>query len=471
MSRMVRACLFLLGLSMILGCATIRRGSTEQMSFVTAPADALVTLSSGQSCKTPCEMEVDRSEDLSFTISKRGYKELSQTVYASLDGGSLASNTVGNLILLPGVADIIDARYGANYSHKPNPFVSALLPEGAQGSYDIPTGFIAANRQWWEKDQEKTRWIEQKHQILLSEGVAPDDDLDSPYWPAMLAAVEVFDRAREGKEAKALSERDTSIVESLTFSKTQVNPTDFAVIIGNSEYQHTDIVDVRPAHKDLEAFKKYASQGLGIPDENIIEVKDATAARMLSLFGSDSDYRGSLYNRLYGQSQPGRLYVYYSGHGVPSLNTKEGYLVPVDADPEVFNLTSYPLKRLYANVSQLPASERHVIIEACFSGSSSAGPLINNASPVVIALADGDVPVNINASTATSAGEVASWDDGNGNSIFTKYYLLGASGQADSNGDQRVSSGELSSYVTSMVRSEARKLHGRSQNPVFKSSF
>ena len=455
-------------IAFIAGCATMRRGSTESMMFVTAPSGAMVKLSTGESCITPCELEVDRSDDLNFTISKSGYKKLSQTVYSSLDGGSLASNTIGNLILLPGVADIIDARYGANYSHKPNPFVSTLLLQGSEGSYDIPTGFIAANRVWWDRDQEKTRWIKQQHQILLSDGITPNDDLSSPYWSRMLAAVAEFDLIRAEREEKAEKNRDTSIVEALLFGRTQASPNDFAVIIGNSEYQHPDIVDVKPAHKDLEAFKKYASQGLGIPYENIIEVKDASGAQMLSLFGSETDHKGSLYNRLYAQPQPGRLYVYYSGHGVPSLDTKEGYLVPVDADPEVFNLASYPLRRLYANVSQLPATERNVIIEACFSGSSSAGPLINKASPVVISLEENEVPLNIYAATATSAGEVASWDDGNGNSIFTKHYLLGASGKADANGDNRVTRQELSTYVSAKVRSDARKLHGRSQNPVFR---
>ncbi len=441
------------------------------MMFVTAPTGALVKLSTGETCVTPCELEVDRSDDLEFTISKTGYKKLSQTVYSSLDGSSLGVNTVGNLILLPGVADIIDVRSGANYSHKPNPFVTALLPKDSEDSYDIPTGFIVANSEWWDKDREKTRWMRQRHQILLSDGMTPNDDLGSPYWSRMLAAETEFDLLRKEREANKQKEKDTSITGSLSFSKTAVSPNDFAVIIGNSKYEHPDIGEVRPAYNDLEAFKKYAKQGLGIPDDNIIEVKDASFTRMTSLFGADNDFKGILYNRLFAQTRPGRLYVYYSGHGVPSLDTKEGYLVPVDADPEVFNQTGYPLRRLYANVSKLPASERHVIIEACFSGVTDAGPLIDRASPVFLQVLEGEVPLNVNAATATSSGEVASWDEGNGNSIFTKYYLLGVSGNADANRDKRVSAEELSSYVIEMVRSEARKLHGRSQNPVFETSF
>ena len=62
--------------ALVSGCATMRRGSTESMMFVTAPTGALVTLSTGESCITPCELEVDRSDELNFTISKSGYKKL-----------------------------------------------------------------------------------------------------------------------------------------------------------------------------------------------------------------------------------------------------------------------------------------------------------------------------------------------------------------------------------------------------------
>ena len=71
------------------------------------------------------------------------------------------------------------------------------------------------------------------------------------------------------------------------------------------------------------------------------------------------------------------------------------------------------------------------------------------------------MPLNVSASSATSAGEVASWDEGNGNSIFTKYYLLGVSGAADMDRSGRVTHGELSSYVVRKVSNEARRLYGR----------
>jgi hypothetical protein len=284
----------------------------------------------------------------------------------------------------------------------------------------------------------------------------------------MLGAVAAFDLERAKREEEAEKQRDTSIIDALSFMESRVNRNDYAIIIGNSEYGHDLIPNVTPAHKDVEAFKKYALEGLGIPPENIIVLKDATKTEMENWLGKKEDYQGLLYNRLFGQGRLGKIYFYYSGHGVPSVNDRNAYLVPVDANPEVYNISGYPLATLYENISLLPASERHVVIEACFSGGSSSGDLVKNASSGFLSLNEGEIPLNINAATATSSGEIASWDEGNGNSIFTKYYLLGVSGRADANGDRKVSSNELAAFVTSNVRTDARKIYGRNQNPVFK---
>ena len=45
--------------------------------------------------------------------------------------------------------------------------------------------------------------------------------------------------------------------------------------------------------------------------------------------------------------------VFYSGHGVPGLHDRRGYLLPVDANPNTVELNGYPIDTLYANLSQL----------------------------------------------------------------------------------------------------------------------
>jgi len=40
-----------------------------------------------------------------------------------------------------------------------------------------------------------------------------------------------------------------------------------------------------------------------------------------------------------------KVIIFYSGHGVPDIKTREPYLVPFDADPNYVGATGYALKR------------------------------------------------------------------------------------------------------------------------------
>ena len=73
--------------------------------------------------------------------------------------------------------------------------------------------------------------------------------------------------------------------------------------------------------------------------------------------------------------------VFYSGHGVPGLKDRRGYLLPVDANPNTAEINGYPIDVLYANLSQLEeAKSVQVYLDACFSGDSHSGMLIRGVS-------------------------------------------------------------------------------------------
>ena len=57
------------------------------------------------------------------------------------------------------------------------------------------------------------------------------------------------------------------------------NPKGVAVIVGNKDYEHRDIPDVSFAHRDADAFRRYAVDVLGYDPENIIDLRDATRGR------------------------------------------------------------------------------------------------------------------------------------------------------------------------------------------------
>jgi hypothetical protein len=99
------------------GCATIIRGTKEQVSINTSPVGAKVELSSGQTCITPCNIEVERKKTLGITISKKGYNIYTTSMIPSLAGAG---------VILGG---LVDYGTGAVYDLQPNPLHVHLIPK------------------------------------------------------------------------------------------------------------------------------------------------------------------------------------------------------------------------------------------------------------------------------------------------------------------------------------------------------
>jgi hypothetical protein len=254
---------------------------------------------------------------------------------------------------------------------------------------------------------------------------------------------------------------------AVSFPRGKAAPDDIAVIIGNANYKATakDIPDVVPAYADAEGMKRYATQALGIREENVIFIKDAKLVDFVATFGTSDNHKGKLFNWV----KPGQtnVFVFYSGHGAPSGDGGSSYLVPVDAQGSLIELSAYPIRTLYGNLSKLPAKSVTVVLEACFSGSSQAGTVIKNASPVFQKALQEAVPPNLNVITAASGTQIASWEQDKSHGLFTKHYLLGMAGAADKkpygNGDGKVSTDELTTYLKGTMSYMAQRYYGREQ--------
>jgi hypothetical protein len=243
-----------------------------------------------------------------------------------------------------------------------------------------------------------------------------------------------------------------------------INSDAVAVIIGNRDYA-SGIPNVAFARNDARAMKKFVTGVLGFRDGNVIELIDASQAQMISVFGNRDDYRGRLWQ--YVRAGRSDVFVFYSGHGVPGLRDKRGYLLPVDADPGTPELNGYPLDQLLANVEKLGARSVTVVVDACFSGNSAGGWLVNSASPVFvktepIAQMDGVVLI-----TAAQSDQVASWDEKSRHGLFTYHFLQAANGAADDEGfgnaDGTVTLGEIKNYLDEEMTYAARRSFGRIQ--------
>jgi len=99
------------------GCATIIRGTKQQVSVNTNPVGASIQFSNGQSCVSPCSIEAPRDASLLVTVTKNGCQTQTATMVPTLAGGG---------VILGG---LIDYGTGAVYDLQPNPLTLTLACE------------------------------------------------------------------------------------------------------------------------------------------------------------------------------------------------------------------------------------------------------------------------------------------------------------------------------------------------------
>lgn len=112
------------------GCASVTRGTTENISIATIPSGATANVAGTDapfSCVTPCVVEVSRNADITVNISKAGYEPQIIPLTKEISGGG-GTGFAGNLLLGGVVGMGVDAATGAALDHKPNPVVVTLQP-------------------------------------------------------------------------------------------------------------------------------------------------------------------------------------------------------------------------------------------------------------------------------------------------------------------------------------------------------
>jgi hypothetical protein len=111
------------------GCATMIRGTHDNLQLTSSPEGANATLADGESCRTPCSFTLSRNTSTVVTFSKDGCDPQMVSVYPSLAGAG---------VILGGIIDYGD---GAVYNLVPNPVVASLhcrtaVPIGASSAPD-----------------------------------------------------------------------------------------------------------------------------------------------------------------------------------------------------------------------------------------------------------------------------------------------------------------------------------------------
>ena len=118
MGAPVRLCglILLAGLSVLVsGCATLVRGTEQEVTIETEPAGADVLLSTGERCTTPCHLTADRDQILTARISRPDCRSVQ---------GQLVPSVIDGITLF---GSIYDYQLGGAYDLEPNPLKVRLI--------------------------------------------------------------------------------------------------------------------------------------------------------------------------------------------------------------------------------------------------------------------------------------------------------------------------------------------------------
>src|SRR6266478_2929351 len=112
------------------GCASVTRGTTENISISSTPSGADATISgldNPTACVTPCAIVAKRSADISISFAKQGFETEVVTLTKEVPATG-AAGFAGNVIAGGLVGMGVDAVTGAAQDHKPNPVIVTLKP-------------------------------------------------------------------------------------------------------------------------------------------------------------------------------------------------------------------------------------------------------------------------------------------------------------------------------------------------------
>ena len=344
--------------------------------------------------------------------------------------------------------------YCRNFSHDYRDGVKFLTIAAENG---LPEAEYVLGMAYWEnhllaKDLQKAEfWIQKS----IEDGY-PNGKKWMPEIKAEIALAQrkttSLKKTETGKKAKTFAPSD---VDKDIFETSTINNHTFAIILSNEIYE--SVQHVPYAHHDGETLHLYFIKTLGIPTENIHFVKDATR--------NDIRFHVNWAKKMMEAHQgDAKLIFYYAGHGIPDESSKDGYLLPSDGISSDVS-TAYSLKDLYQQLNKLPSKATIVLLDACFSGATREGSMIEEARSVAIKVKESE-PIGsmVVISAATGEQTAAPYDEMH-HGIFT-YFLLKIIKETKG----EVTIGVLSDYVIAQVKRNSLIENGKLQTPTVNAS-
>jgi hypothetical protein len=233
--------------------------------------------------------------------------------------------------------------------------------------------------------------------------------------------------------------------------KVRASTDSVAIIIGIQNYKRVPKAEF--ANSDAKEFQEYAIRGLGIKTENIklLLDEDADEVNIVKAFEN--------WLPLQVTKNKTDVYVFYSGHGLPSNDGKSLYFLPYGVDKELLSRTAVGQAEV---VSALVASKPKSVtmfIDACYSGQTRGGEtLLASAKPIALKTNTTTFPSNFTVITASANDQISSSSPELKHGIFSFYLMKGMEGDADGNKDGKITAGEMQEYLSDKVSRQAMSM-------------
>ncbi len=238
--------------------------------------------------------------------------------------------------------------------------------------------------------------------------------------------------------------------------KSQPSKDAVAIIIGIADYKNLPRADY--ANDDARAFYDYAVRGLGVKAENIKLLIDAEADEIEILRA----FKTWLPARVKATTD---VYVYYSGHGLPTDDGTGLYLLQQRADRDFLSDTALQQERINQALQATKPKSVTIFLDSCYSGMARTGQtLLASARPITLKSSAQTFPADFTVISASSAEQISSSSNELKHGIFSYYLMRGMEGEADTNKDGKITAGEMHSYLMDNVTRQA-SLANRVQNP------
>jgi len=229
-----------------------------------------------------------------------------------------------------------------------------------------------------------------------------------------------------------------------------------AVVIGIADYRSLPKADY--ANDDARAFYDYVIRALGVKPENIKLLVDGDAEEVEIL----RTFRTWLPSRVKSTTD---VYVYYSGHGLPSPDGQGLYILPLRADRDLIEDTAIPVAKVNAALQIAKPRSVTIFMDACYSGQARSGEtLVASARPISLRTESRLFPDAFTVITASQHDQISSSSPDLQHGIFSYYLMRGMEGEADANKDGKITLGEMQAYLSENVGRQAAMM-SRKQEP------